>query len=309
MISVIEVNAIIRERILPAPIFMGGMLSLMFKAFCLGHQPAWLVIYSTIQWPFLFWIVYQDYKSKKKLFYMVEMCWVFNWLGWGLLFLEIGTVLGPVDPFFSDSVRNRLGFAFFIIVNGPLAFSVIMNANALVLHDISKTSGVFIHFNPALVSYALRWRKVWTGGGSWSPFDNNGSFFASMTNAAHDRKSVTDAFLVYMVWLIPYALWLFVTGDILMSVPNRSSFKDFYKKLPGATTSSKCWAYLILHFAASGTAFMGATLFYGSFLLHTVWILGLLFYCTWLGASYYSYTYAGARVTKRLEERLAVKAD
>lgn len=31
MISVIEVNAIIRERILPAPIFMGGMLSLMFK--------------------------------------------------------------------------------------------------------------------------------------------------------------------------------------------------------------------------------------------------------------------------------------
>ena len=65
--------------------------------------------------------------------------------------LVAATAVGGIDPLFSDSVRNRLGYAFFVVVNGPLAFSVIMNSNALVLHDISKTSGVFIHFNPALV--------------------------------------------------------------------------------------------------------------------------------------------------------------
>ena len=34
-----------------------------------------------------------DFAAKKKLFYFVELCWVFNFLGWGILFLEIGEFL------------------------------------------------------------------------------------------------------------------------------------------------------------------------------------------------------------------------
>ncbi|GMH89176.1 hypothetical protein TrVE_jg3133 [Triparma verrucosa] len=304
-ISLQVVQETLKERVLPAHIFCAGMVSLMAKAFFLGFRPHWLVLYTTIQWPLLFYIVYQDFAAKKKLFYFVELCWVFNFLGWGIVFLEIATAVGGIDPLFSDSVRNRLGYAFFVVVNGPLAFSVIMNSNALVLHDISKTSGVFIHFNPALVSYALRWRPVWTGSQSWSPFDNNGSFFASMTPAAHEYKGVGDAFLVYLLWLVPYALWLLVTCEILLSVPNRSSFKDLHKKLPGNTLSSKCWAYVIGHMTCSGTTFLCSQYFYSSFMLHTAWITGLLLYSAWLGSKYYSYTYGGDRVAKRLEERLA----
>ena len=76
---------------------------------------------------------------------------------------QILTSLGHMEPMFDDVARNRVGFAFFVVVNGPLAASVVMNSNALVLHDVAKTSGVFIHLNPALVSYALRWRPIWTG--------------------------------------------------------------------------------------------------------------------------------------------------
>lgn len=38
-----------------------------------------------------------------------------------------------------------------------------------------------------------------------------------MTPAAHEYKGVGDAFLVYLLWLVPYALWLLVTCEILLS--------------------------------------------------------------------------------------------
>ena len=84
-----------------------------------------------------------------------------------------------------------------------------------------------------------------------------------------------------------------------------ASFKDLHKKLPGNTLSSKCWAYVIGHMTCSGTTFLCSQYFYSSFMLHTAWITGLLLYSAWLGSKYYSYTYGGDRVAKRLEERLA----
>ena len=104
------------------------------------------------------------------------------------MFIELLTVTGFVPPFLSNSTRNRLGYGFFVVTNGPLAASIIMNSNTLVLHDIVKTSGVFIHWNPALVSFALRWRLMWTQGGSWAPFNHHGGFFASESDAQHEPK-------------------------------------------------------------------------------------------------------------------------
>ena len=46
--------------------------------------------------------------------------------------------------------------------------------------------------------------------------------------------------------------------------------------------------------------FLVARHFYYSFLSHTIWIVGLLVYATWLGSRYYEFTYGGVRVQKRL---------
>ena len=90
-----------------------------------------------------------------------------NFLGWAVLLYEVLTSLGYASPFGSDELRNRVGYAFFVVVNGPLAAAVIMNSNALVLHDVAKTSGVFIHLNPALVAYG-----EFEGGGGLDDDDN-----------------------------------------------------------------------------------------------------------------------------------------
>ena len=169
-------------------IFTLGLLSLMTKAYLLGWFPPYVCVYSSCQWPILFYIVYKGFKQRKSLYYFFELCWVINFVGWAAMFYEMLTVTGYVQPFLSDSLRNRLGYGFFVVTNGPLAASIIMNSNTLVLHDVVKTSGVFIHWNPALVSFALRWRVIWTQGGSWSPFDQHGGFFASLSQAQHEPK-------------------------------------------------------------------------------------------------------------------------
>ena len=93
-ISLQVVQETLKERVLPAHIFCAGMVSLMAKgeqykvrsvcvsisspfltsislsiddlsppvAFFLGFRPHWLVLYTTIQWPLLFYIVYQGAK-------------------------------------------------------------------------------------------------------------------------------------------------------------------------------------------------------------------------------------------------------
>ena len=46
---------------------------------------------------------------------------------------------------------------FFALVNGPLAWSILIFRNSLVFHDIDRTTSTFIHLSPALMSWCIRW--------------------------------------------------------------------------------------------------------------------------------------------------------
>ena len=163
------------------------------KAYFLGHFPPYLAVYSALQWPVIFIVVFKGFNQRRGLRYFLELCWIINIVGWFCMAVEILCVLGYIAPLLSEDSRNRIGYSFFVMINGPLAAAVLMNSNALVLHDIVKTSGVFIHLSPAIVSYSLRWRPIWTSNLSWAPFDKNGGFFASTTPARHNPKSFSDA--------------------------------------------------------------------------------------------------------------------
>jgi hypothetical protein len=81
-------------------------------------------------------------------------------------------------PLLTEQTRAGLGLAFFIIANGPLAGSVIMNSNMLIMHDLVRSSAFFIHFTPAAISWLFRWRQTVFLNQSWAPFDANSGFFA-----------------------------------------------------------------------------------------------------------------------------------
>ncbi|GMH64427.1 hypothetical protein TrRE_jg6950 [Triparma retinervis] len=297
---------VLNERQLPGPVFTMGLLSLMLKAYLLGWFPPLVCVYSSCQWPILFYIVFKGFKERKSLFYFFELCWVINFVGWSCMFIELLTVTGFVPPFLSNSTRNRLGYGFFVVTNGPLAASIIMNSNTLVLHDIVKTSGVFIHWNPALVSFALRWRLMWTQGGSWAPFNHHGGFFASESDAQHEPKHFGDAILLYLAWFIPYSIWLLTKGVYITG--HRSSFLDMRGKiislfkLPPSDLRKQGVAYLFVHFVANTSIFVLASFLYDYFVLHAAWIVLLLVVATYLGGQYYEFTYGGKRAIKRLRQ-------
>ena len=52
--------------------------------------------------------VLADFAAKKKLFYFVELCWVFNFLGWGIVFLEIGELVSAGSEV--TELEKRVGF-------------------------------------------------------------------------------------------------------------------------------------------------------------------------------------------------------
>ena len=126
-----------------------------------------------------------------------------------------------------------------------------MNSNTLVLHSISKTSGVFIHWNPALVSYALRWTMVLSTSTSLPAFHHNGGFFAQNSMARHEEKKFTDPVLLYLAWFVPYGVWLLTTG--VNASGCRSSFLDVQQKMQGifklhpSELRSQGFGYLLVH--------------------------------------------------------------
>ena len=79
-------------------------------------------------------------------------------MGWLAVSAEMIHAAGLLDISVNAATRVTAARAFFVLANGPLAFAVLMNKNRLVFHDPVKTSGFFIHFSPALTTWALTWR-------------------------------------------------------------------------------------------------------------------------------------------------------
>ena len=97
--------------------------------------------------------------------------------------------------------------SFFSVANGPLAFAIIMNGNALVFHDLSKTSSLFIHLSPSIVSWTMRWRAPGAPlFGISEPEDSIATMHESY--ATESRLSL----YLYFSWWAVYAMWLLAVG-------------------------------------------------------------------------------------------------
>ena len=81
----------------------------------------------------------------------------------------------------------------FLYANGPLAWAIPCWRNSLVFHDIEKTSSVYIHLFPGLLTYSTRWH-------------NYDAAVAAKCEAAGgiDVKAFGLALAVYIVWQAVY---------------------------------------------------------------------------------------------------------
>jgi len=140
--------------------------------------------------------------------YYLDFCWIMNFCG--IIFL----LIIMFDRDLSELFHRRLFLAAFGISCGPLlASNISLPFIALIFHDISSMTSVFIHIYPPLLLYTLRW-KVGEVTEAWPntfllEYDIN--FYPS------PRVSFIDSIfgcttIVYLLWLALYLVWMILLG-------------------------------------------------------------------------------------------------
>ena len=296
---------------LPISAFVFGVSSVLLKMFLVGTYPRVLAVYFFIEFPLLLAIVVRAWRRRRMLLYLAEFCWVANGFGWVSVALELAHTAGALDLSFAGATRIKLARAFFAIANGPLALSIVMNKNVLVFQDVVRTSGLFIHFSPALASWALRW---YDAGPLWA-LDHAAPGGASLLTELY-----INPLCAYGAWWAIYAAWLIAVGHRLPGDGpaqwGRSSFADVREAvimkrcgcLAARGGRGQAVAYLLLHGAAVSLGLALPLVLYQSFALHTLYIGGLLLAALTNGARYYRYAFGKKMAVAIVREIAAANA-
>ena len=199
-------SEVIKQSALPQMEFTVGVMSVIVKAFICGASPRLLPLYTLLQWPVILFFVVRGWTRTRYLLYLTEFCWCVNAVGWLAVSAELMQSAGWLHYSLDAATRVTAARAFFIVANGPLAFTVLLNRNRLVFHDPVKTSGFWIHFSPALTTWALMWR----------PDVSDRPIFAlnaaEPVGGAFSPVAIWDLYLaplaVYGAWCVTYGVWL-----------------------------------------------------------------------------------------------------
>ena len=301
----------VHRQQLPIHAFFFTVGSALLKMFLVGTRPRALAVYYFVEFPLLLAIVVRAWRRRRMLLYLAEFCWVANVLGWVSVALELAHTAGVLDLSFAGATRIKLARAFFAIANGPLALSIVMNKNVLVFHDVVRTSGLFIHFSPALASWALRW---YDAGPLWA-LDHAAPGGASLLTELY-----INPLCAYGAWWAIYAAWLIAVGHRLPGDGpaqwGRSSFADVREAvimkrcgcLAARGGRGQAVAYLLLHGAAVSLGLALPLVLYQSFALHTLYIGGLLLAALTNGARYYRYAFGKKMAVAIVREIAAANA-
>jgi len=93
-------------------------------------------------------------------------------------------------------------YALWGIANGPLAIGVFMLKSSLLLHDLEETVSMFVHINPPLITWAMRWHaeryeSEWPGIFGIPQEDHHVEFLEIFLPAAK----------LYFIWAAAFLVW------------------------------------------------------------------------------------------------------
>mmetsp|Transcript_12003 Transcript_12003/g.28017 ORF Transcript_12003/g.28017 Transcript_12003/m.28017 type:complete len:359 (-) Transcript_12003:148-1224(-) len=326
-----QVANVIRANRLPRIAFELGVVNLVFSAWLFGAYPEHFFLVYLCEFPLLLLLIVVRWSAVKRLLYLAEFCWVTNVLGWLYLALELLPFVGGKHPL---PAAIRLGFAraLFATANAPLALSVLALSNALVFHDLERWGSLTIHFGPALVSWAIKWKsakvqEAWPDAFGLG-IEQGSACLALRTSTARaacaeDEASQVDSanapLKLYWCWWVVYGTWLLLVGCRLPErLGWRSSFADMrpicvrlLQPLGVSQTAVRAHAalYLALHAAMVVTALkLLPPVLFASEALHGFFLLGLLLFAVRQGGGYYQHSW-GEKLVKNVTQVLAEIAD
>jgi Protein of unknown function (DUF2838) len=123
--------------------FFLGVLNVMVLNYFTGTHQWVLPYYYTVKAPLLIALRYFSYRRSSWHWFLLDFCYYANALLLAVLW--------------AARHEPRLFMIAFSVINGPLLWAVPLFRNSLVFHSIDKTTSVFIHLSPVLLSFVARW--------------------------------------------------------------------------------------------------------------------------------------------------------
>ena len=292
-----------------------GVCNVLFMVFIIARVPwNYFIMHFIMSIVLLLWRFVRFRKRNWEL-YLTDFCYFttyFSWLCTILAFLRIyGGYESQLTPY-----RNFLVRGFFTLVNGPLAWSILIFGNNLVFHDIDQTTSVFIHLSPALLTWCIRWgggygpSVIWT---HWkglyeicpdSLLDTEvGRIEADSCISKLWCGNVCDAsisefmipgLIVWMVWAVSYYVIVIVLLRNWRIKKSKETLFDFVMSRKNMTTTFIKYfpkhiqplVYMFTHLMTTVIFGVISTVFWHSFIIHTFFLMCITGLSIRNGASY-----------------------
>eukprot|EP00038_Savillea_parva_P031238 m.84083 g.84083 ORF g.84083 m.84083 type:complete len:454 (+) comp9580_c0_seq1:3644-5005(+) len=303
-----------------------GMASLVTVCFVLGR------------WPHNFWILhflfmmvlmplrYSQFKKHNQELYLLDFCYFggayYSALGTGIVLLRVTTGIQTwLTPYNDVLFRVLFGYA-----SGPLALSVYLFRNSLVLFHPGFSTSVWIHTSPAITMWAVRWgaglgyaafERAWPGMAKVCPgVDPEVADSCMMELWCDACPARRREFMLYplcfyvLFWVIPYYLVVFVVIEGWIKRTGKATlFGDYVKAdnpggqlLRSIPESLQPIVYLSLHalhvVLSSGIGWI----FWHSFPLHTMFIVVTLLVVINNGSTYIFKVFSLRYYAERVED-------
>ncbi|CAD7703002.1 unnamed protein product [Ostreobium quekettii] len=276
-------------------------------AFVLGTVNLWLCAYwlgccrSTFHKTysakavFLFTTRFLLYKQQKMHYYFFDFCYFAN----GLLLFSLWVM--PTSAFLF-----KVCFAY---NTGILAWSILAFRNSLVFHSLDKVTSLFLHYEPMIVSWTLRWYPDCELLGNCT---TDGRIASEQATAA---ELLLYPIPFYLLWATIYYLKIFVFSEKkiqergystlfkYMTSNKKSGFAKFVLRFPHRWQPV---VFLGFHLTFFMTALVFVFFCWRSYWAHTALISCLSFVSVWNGANFYFEVFA-TKYMKTVETRVAEK--
>lgn len=198
----------------------------------------------------------------------------------------------------------RLFQVFFLLANGPLAWSVLAFSQSLVFHSHAHMTSVVVHVSPMLVSFCFRWTTPPPNGPAFGP-----EFITCEGECAEvpPLSMLLDGVrMFYLPWIVGYYIWVFLClGDrikqrsyqtlydrVVSQGPPSKALKCVFSATGATSELAKKALYMMMHLLF-GVVTMGLALsFWYSPIAHTAFILAICGASVWNASGYYFTVFA-----------------
>jgi len=289
-----------------------GVMSFAVNAFLVARFPqyywCWHLVKAFIFLPWRF----VRFRRRSFEWYMTDFCYFVTYFTVIFCFLAFLRSFFHVHTHF-EAQNHWIIRALFAFANGALVLAVPMFGNKLVFHDVDNTTGMYIHFSPALMFWTLRW-----GGGFGTSLVERawpGMFHVCRDMAAGDAALETwrgalwftgecsgtvQQFVLYpaigwlLLWGLPYYVvvllclrgWLERNEKMTLyhgTIADTTGNGRFITSAPQAL-----WPllYMLQHFSWTVVTGFLSILLWNSFVLHTAFLLGILLYAIHNGSTF-----------------------